>query len=127
MGKGSNAQKKQQARERALKNVTKTPEERKASADKAKKDANAFLCKICRQTFMVNARPPLLFQHVTAKHDGSDPVACFDALVGVDPDDPEGTKAAAAAAASSSVVKKKLAPKKNDDLDALLDAGLKKK
>lgn len=45
--------------------------------------------------------------------------ACFDALVGYDPDDPEGTKAAAAAPV-------KVAPKKDDDLLGLLDAGLKK-
>ncbi len=56
MGKGSNVQKAQAARERNQKKMGKSAEERKAASAKASQDANAFMCQICRQTFMVNAR-----------------------------------------------------------------------
>lgn len=56
MGKGSNVQKAQAARERNQKKMGKTEEERKAASAKAAKDATAFMCQLCRQTFMVNAR-----------------------------------------------------------------------
>ena len=56
MGKGSNVQKAQAARERNAKKMGKSEEERKAASAKAAKDATAFMCSICRQTFMVNAR-----------------------------------------------------------------------
>ena len=79
---------------------------------------------------MVNARPPLLYQHVIAKHPaGTDPVACFPVqMKDFDPNDPKGEKKAAAAkAGGGAVAPKKKAPKKDDGLDALLDAGLSKK
>ena len=41
---------------------------RRAASAKAAKDGAAFVCKICRQTFMCNAKPSLLYLHVTAKH-----------------------------------------------------------
>ena len=56
MGKGSNVQKAQAARERNQKKMGKSDEERRAATAKATKDANAFVCTVCRQTFMVNAR-----------------------------------------------------------------------
>ena len=56
MGKGSNVQKAQAARERNQKKMGKSLEERKAASAKAAKDATAFMCNLCRQTFMVNAR-----------------------------------------------------------------------
>jgi hypothetical protein len=56
MGKGSNVQKAQAARERNQKKIGKSDEERRAATAKATKDASAFICAICRQTFMVNAR-----------------------------------------------------------------------
>ncbi|KAL3768347.1 hypothetical protein ACHAWO_006750 [Cyclotella atomus] len=124
MGKGSNVQKAQQARERNQKKLGKSDEERKASLQKAKLDASAYMCKICRQTFMVNAKASLLYLHVTSKHDGTAPDACFDSLVGFDPNDPDGEKAAAAAKAAGPPKPKKVAKKKDDDLDALLSAGL---
>mmetsp|Transcript_15391 Transcript_15391/g.26266 ORF Transcript_15391/g.26266 Transcript_15391/m.26266 type:complete len:133 (+) Transcript_15391:125-523(+) len=127
MGKGSNVQKAQAARERNQKKMGKSDEERKAASAKAKQDASAFMCKICRQTFMVNAKPSLLYLHVTAKHDDKkdDPVACFDSLIGFDPADPDGKKKTATAAAGP--VKPKKTKKKDDgDLLSLLDAGLKK-
>lgn len=98
----------------------------RASAAKVKMDQAAFMCKICRQTFMVNAKPSLLYLHVTAKHPEKkdDPTVCFDALAGFDPDDPDGLKAASAPVAT--VVKPKKVVKKADDLSLLLDAGLKK-
>ena len=40
----------------------------RAASAKAAKDGAAFVCKICRQTFMCNAKPSLLYLHVTAKH-----------------------------------------------------------
>jgi|NOAtaT_6_FD_contig_101_396302_length_1275_multi_2_in_0_out_0_3 hypothetical protein len=125
MGKGSNVQKAAQARERNNKEKTKTPEERAAALAKAKKDAEAFICKVCKQAFMVNARPPVLYQHVTAKHPpGTDPVSCFDVLKDFDPNDPKGEKKAAENAAKVAATKK-VAAKKGDDLSLLLDAGLK--
>ena len=79
---------------------------------------------------MVNARPPLLYQHVVAKHPaGTDPAQCFPIhMKDFDPNDPKGEKKAAAekAAGGPKVVPKKKAPKKDDGLDLLLDAGLGK-
>jgi len=78
---------------------------------------------------MVNARPPLLWQHVVAKHPaGTAPTACFPVqLKDFDPEDPDGEKAAkeaAKAGAASPVKPKKVAKKKDPGLDALLEAGL---
>ena len=99
----------------------------RAASDKAKKDASAFVCKICRQTFMVNAKPSLLYLHVTAKHaNKSDiPWDCFDQLVGFEKDDPDMLKKNGAPVAAAGPVKPKKVVKKDDDLSALLDAGLK--
>ena len=127
MGKGSNVQKAQAARERNQKKMGKSDEERKAASAKAAKDAQAFMCNICRQTFMVNAKPSLLYLHVTAKHEGTDPGQCFAQLVGYDPNDPDGKKAAAATGAPAKAPVKKVVKKKDEGLDALLEAGLKKK
>mmetsp|Transcript_441 Transcript_441/g.616 ORF Transcript_441/g.616 Transcript_441/m.616 type:complete len:133 (+) Transcript_441:234-632(+) len=127
MGKGSNVQKAAAARERNQKKLGKSEEERKAASAKAAKDAAAFVCLLCRQTFMVNSRPPLLYQHVVAKHGGADPVTCFTQLAGFDPNDPKGEKAAAAdAAKKATATKKKKAKAVGADLDDLLSAGLKK-
>ncbi len=124
MGKGSNVQKAQAARERNQKKMGKTDEERKAASAKAAKDATAFMCKLCRQTFMVNAKPPVLYLHVTSKHEpGTDPVSCFDSLAGFDPSDPKGIKAAAASKIKKKATKKG-AGAGGADLDSLLDAGL---
>lgn len=102
MGKGSNVQKAQAARERNQKNLGKTAEERKAASDKAKKDAAAYVCKICRQTFMVNVKLSMLYLHVQNKHPKvTDPGDCFDALIGYDPNAPEK------ATTATKVVKKK--------------------
>lgn len=125
MGKGSNVQKAQAARERNQKKQGKTAEERKAASAKAKADSSAFMCLLCRQTFMVNARPPVLYLHVTSKHEpGIDPATCFPALKDYDPDDPKGLKKAAAEK-EKAALKAKKAKKKNDaGLDDLLNAGL---
>lgn len=82
MGKGSNVQKAQAARERNQKKMGKSDEERRAASAKAKQDASAYMCKICRQTFMVNAKASLLYLHVTAKHNDKkdSPTECFDSL-----------------------------------------------
>ena len=94
MGKGSNVQKAQAARERNQKKMGKTDEERKAAKAKADADAAAFCCMLCKQTFMVNAKPPVLYLHVTSKHPaGTDPVACFASLKGFDPNDPNAPRA----------------------------------
>lgn len=122
MGKGSNVQKAQAARERNQKKMGKTEEERKAASEKAKKDASAFMCTICRQTFMVNAKPPLLMLHVTSKHpDVTDPSTCFPSLKGYDE---EGKEKAGASSSGGGAVKPKKTKKKEQDLDSLLDAGL---
>lgn len=127
MGKGSNVQKAQAARERNQKKMGKTDEERRAASAKAAKDANAFICGICKQNFMVNARPPVLYLHYTSKHEGQcQPVDCFPQLADFDPEDPKGEKKAAAEAAKK---KAAAAKKKKDaagDLGDLLDAGLSK-
>ena len=125
MGKGSNVQKAQQARERNLKKQGKTDEERKAASAKAKADASAFMCALCRQTFMVSAKPPLLYQHVVAKHPVDiDPASCFPQLKDFDPNDPKGEKKAAAEKEAAAKAKKAAAKKNDADLDALLDAGI---
>lgn len=117
MGKGSNVQKAQAARERNQKKLGKSPEERKEAAAKAAADAQAFMCTICRQTFMVNVKKELLAAHATSKHPTSTPQQCFTALVGWDPNAPEPAAAAAA-------VKPKKKKKEETSLDSLLDAGL---
>ena len=128
MGKGSNVQKAQAARERNQKKLGKSDEERKAATAKAKADSAGKMCLLCRQTFMINSRPPLLYQHVVAKHPaGTDPAACFPVqMKDFDPNDPKGEKKAASSAKTTTVAPKKKAPKKDDGLDALLDAGLSK-
>jgi hypothetical protein len=124
MGKGSNVQKAQAARERNQKKMGKSEEERKAAAAKAKADSNAYMCLLCRQTFMVNAKPPTLYLHVTSKHEpGTDPASCFPSLKDFDPNDPKGLKKTATES-SGDGIKPKKTKKKNDDLDSLLDAGL---
>lgn len=123
MGKGSNVQKAQAARERNQKKEGKSDAERKAARDKHQKDSAAFMCQLCRQTFMVNAKLPVLYLHVTSKHEpGTDPATCFAALKDFDPNDPKGEKKAAAAQAKPAGTKK--AKKKEEDLSDLLDAGL---
>ena len=123
MGKGSNVQKAQAARERNQKKMGKTDEERKAAKAKADADGAAFCCKICKQTFMVNAKPPTLYLHVTSKHPANtDPVMCFDSLKGFDPNDPKGLNKPAAPAGGP--VKPKKSKKKEENLEDLFDAGL---
>ena len=83
------------------------------------------MCEICRQTFLVSAKPPLLYQHVVAKHDGVDPKACFPVLLkDFDPKDPKGEKKPATSASGGSNKPKKSAKKKDSHLDDLLNAGL---
>lgn len=72
-------------------------------------------------------KPPLLYQHVVAKHEGSDPATCFPSLRDFDPNDPKGEKAAAAEKAKKAAAAKKKKAKDNAaGLDDLLSAGLKK-
>lgn len=130
MGKGSNVQKAQAARERNQKKLGKSDEERRAAAAKSAKDSSAFICLKCKQTFMVNATKAVLYLHVTSKHPaGTDPVSCFTALQGFDPNDPKGLKAKAAEdakKAEAAAKKKKAAKGGMGDLDDLLSAGLAK-
>lgn len=73
---------------------------------------------------MINARPPVLYLHVTSKHEpGTDPASCFPSLKDYDPNDPKGEKKGAASSGGG-VKPKKAGKKKDQDLDALLDAGL---
>eukprot|EP00567_Pseudictyota_dubia_P018430 CAMPEP_0197434196 /NCGR_PEP_ID=MMETSP1175-20131217/1958_1 /TAXON_ID=1003142 /ORGANISM="Triceratium dubium, Strain CCMP147" /LENGTH=132 /DNA_ID=CAMNT_0042962823 /DNA_START=146 /DNA_END=544 /DNA_ORIENTATION=+ len=121
MGKGSNVQKAQAARERNQKKEGKSAAERAAARDKHQKDSAAYMCLMCRQTFMVNAKLPVLYLHVTSKHEpGTDPAKCFPELKDFDPNDPKGTKKAASAKSSAP----KKSKKKEEDLSDLLDAGL---
>lgn len=127
MGKGSNVQKAQAARERNQKKIGKSEEERKASSAKAAKDAAAFCCGICRQTFMVNSRLPLLYLHVTAKHSPAEAAQCFAQLAGYDPNSPEAEVKEddeAAKKAAEAAKKKKEAAAAASGLDDLLSAGL---
>mmetsp|Transcript_3155 Transcript_3155/g.8538 ORF Transcript_3155/g.8538 Transcript_3155/m.8538 type:complete len:134 (-) Transcript_3155:334-735(-) len=128
MGKGSNVQKAQQARERNAKKMGKTDEERRAASAKARQDSCAKKCIICLQTFMVNSKPPLLYQHIVAKHPDlmNEPTRCFPELAGFDPNDPKGLKAAAAAKDADKKKKSKKGGSNADSLDDLLNAGLKK-
>jgi hypothetical protein len=132
---GGNAQKSAAARLKNMKDAGKTDAERKEASAKAAKDAHAFVCKLCKQTFMINATPEILFTHVTNKHAGStsEPTACFDKLAGFDPLDPNGEKAAkdARKEATALAEKKKAAADKkkkaaDGDMFSQLDAGLAK-
>jgi hypothetical protein len=121
---GGNGQKSAAARQKNLEKMgsQKTDEERKAAALKAAKDAVHYKCTICLQTFMINATPPLLYQHVIAKHpSGTNPGTCFPSLAGYDPNKPV---ALAPVAAAPPKPKKK---KPEAALDDLLNAGLQKK
>lgn len=73
---------------------------------------------------MANARPPVLYQHVVAKHPpGTDPTACFpQQLKDFDPNDPKGEKKEITT--SPTPVAKKPVKKVDANLDLLLDAGL---
>ena len=55
----------------------------------------------CRQTFMVNARLPLLHTHAISKHPDTDPISRFPQLKDFDPDDPKGLKKQAAELATA--------------------------
>mmetsp|Transcript_15306 Transcript_15306/g.22430 ORF Transcript_15306/g.22430 Transcript_15306/m.22430 type:complete len:138 (-) Transcript_15306:395-808(-) len=125
MGKGSNVQKATAARERNQKKLGKTPEERKAATAKARADSTAFSCLLCKQTFMINARPPVLYLHVTTKH-GFDtvPATCFPALKDFDPEDPKGEKAAKKEKEAKAAEAKKKKAKNSADLGDLFDSGL---
>ena len=75
---------------------------------------------------MVNARPPVLYLHYTAKHDGQClPQECFPVLADFDTADPKGEKKAAADALK---MKEEAAAKKKkaagNDSGDLLSAGL---
>ena len=124
MGKGSNVQKAQAARERNQKKMGTSVEDRKAATDKAKADSNAFVCKICRQTFMINVKMELLALHVTSKHAGKDNSECFDKLVGWDPNAPEPAAGTGRGSGAGTVKPNKTKKKKVDDLGDLLSAGL---
>lgn len=77
---------------------------------------------------MVNARPPLLYQHVVAKHPpGTDPAVCFpNHLKDFDPNDPKGEKKVETIPEVAPPKPKKVVKKADADLDFLLDAGLTK-
>lgn len=77
---------------------------------------------------MANAKKPLLYQHVVAKHPSeTDPAVCFpNHLKDFDPNDPDGLKKAPEESAAGPPKPKKIVKKADADLDALLDAGLTK-
>merc|ERR1712232_1348034 len=92
----------------------------------AKADAAAYVCPICKQTFMISVNLNVLYTHVMNKHPGTDPKTCFPQLCDFDPNDPKGLKAAAKKkeeAAQLAAKKKKAAKKAENNLD-LLDMGL---
>jgi hypothetical protein len=124
---GGNAQKSATARLKNMKDKEKTPEERKAATAKTLKDANGFVCNICKGTFMINVKPPTLHLHVTSKHPSTPPVDCFPCLIDYDPEDPKGLKKAAADKAATAATASVKKSKKPVDSFDLLSAGLKKK
>mmetsp|Transcript_16290 Transcript_16290/g.65827 ORF Transcript_16290/g.65827 Transcript_16290/m.65827 type:complete len:132 (+) Transcript_16290:128-523(+) len=124
MGKGSNVAKANAAREKNLKDKSKTPEERAAAKAKAEKDKAAHKCAVCLATFIISSTDAVLFKHIEAKHEKlvTEPEKCFPKLKGFCP---TAAPAAGAAPAAAPVVKKKPAPaKKGDDVGDLLAAGL---
>lgn len=127
---GGNAQKSAAARLKNLKDESKTPEQRKAAADKAKRDSEAFKCSVCLSTFMCNVKPSLLMTHVTARHPAmvATPGQCFEALTNYDPSDPDGKKKASTSSTGPVKPKKKKVEVGLDDLFAAgLSGGKKKK
>lgn len=118
---GGNAQKSAAAREKNQKKMGATAEDRKAASAKAAKDGQAFMCLLCRTTFMVNVKPPTLMLHINVKHPTcTNPAECFESLAGYDPNAP---KTAPVAAAKAPVKPKK---KPAAGMDDLLSAGLSK-
>lgn len=117
MGKGSNVAKANAAREKNLKDKGKSAEERAEAKKKADADKQGIKCDVCMQTFMINATNGVLYQHVLAKHDKLDkePGKCFARLKDFDPNKPVQVTAGKP---------QKKAPKKKDDVSALLAAGL---
>lgn len=84
-----------------------------------------FVCFLENTVSSFPPGPPLLYQHVIAKHPaGTDLVSCFDQLAGFDPNDPKGEKTTTTETAAAKP--KKTVKKADADLDALLDAGLGK-
>ena len=65
MGKGSNASKINQARERNLKLAK---DKNKQNPNEAAKLVKPFVCKKCFQTFQPTVREPELKQHCDSKH-----------------------------------------------------------
>jgi hypothetical protein len=76
MGKGSNVQKAQAARERNAKKEGKSPEERAASAKKAAADNAAFICNTCKMSFMVNVQKKVSFNARVSTYLGRETRTC---------------------------------------------------
>ncbi|EQC27508.1 hypothetical protein SDRG_14709 [Saprolegnia diclina VS20] len=57
-----------------------------SSETKAKSaaDAEAYICSVCRQSFSVTSRPPVLVTHAESRHPKLSPEQCFSSLANVE-------------------------------------------
>ncbi|RHY30267.1 hypothetical protein DYB32_004520 [Aphanomyces invadans] len=69
--------KKEKERKAAAKKGTAVSSESKA---KAAADAQAFMCKICRQPFASTSKGPQMIAHAESKHPRVSPEECFPQL-----------------------------------------------
>eukprot|EP00618_Florenciella_parvula_P005500 CAMPEP_0119494874 /NCGR_PEP_ID=MMETSP1344-20130328/18695_1 /TAXON_ID=236787 /ORGANISM="Florenciella parvula, Strain CCMP2471" /LENGTH=98 /DNA_ID=CAMNT_0007530417 /DNA_START=64 /DNA_END=357 /DNA_ORIENTATION=+ len=53
-----------------------------------KANTEAFMCKQCRQTFMITAKPAMLRAHCESKHDKVSIGACFPHLAAAEEPEP---------------------------------------
>eukprot|EP00617_Octactis_speculum_P022879 CAMPEP_0185768228 /NCGR_PEP_ID=MMETSP1174-20130828/48320_1 /TAXON_ID=35687 /ORGANISM="Dictyocha speculum, Strain CCMP1381" /LENGTH=139 /DNA_ID=CAMNT_0028452819 /DNA_START=39 /DNA_END=458 /DNA_ORIENTATION=+ len=120
---GGNGQKSAKARmeNQAKMAKIKSPEERKAAANKAASDGQAYACAICKQSFMCTAKPVQLLTHAGSKHPKEDPLRCFPCIPQMERDI---AAAEAKAAAEAAKPKKKAPKKKKASTNDLLLAGL---
>ena len=105
-------------------NTSKTAEERAADRKKSEAAATGQICLLCRQTFSNVAKEPMLRAHWESKHPKETvPAFCVEACAAA-----EAKKKAAADSkkglGAGGDAKPKPKKKKDDDLSALLDAGL---
>ncbi|OQR82840.1 hypothetical protein ACHHYP_15445 [Achlya hypogyna] len=73
--------KKEKERKAAAKKGSIVSSETKA---KSAADAQAYVCGICRQSFSVTSRPPVLVTHAESRHPKVSPEQCFPSLQSVE-------------------------------------------
>ncbi|OQS07905.1 hypothetical protein THRCLA_20035 [Thraustotheca clavata] len=73
--------KKEKERKQAAKRGNIVTNETKA---KSAADAEAYICGICRQSFSITSRPPVLVTHAESRHPKVSPEQCFTSLASIE-------------------------------------------